>query len=73
MARLGLLYRSVIGKKAIVAVTGVMLLVFLILHVVGNLKAFLPDPTPGVPDIDVYGQFLQLGMSQGGSYFYLDV
>ncbi|MEE2679219.1 MAG: succinate dehydrogenase cytochrome b subunit [Myxococcota bacterium] len=59
MTRLGRLYRSVIGKKAIVAVTGVMLLVFLILHVIGNLKAFLPDPSPGVPDIDVYGQFLR--------------
>lgn len=59
MTRLGLLYRSVIGKKVIVAVTGVMLLVFLILHVIGNLKAFLPDPSPGVPDIDVYGHFLR--------------
>jgi len=54
-----LLYRSAVGKKAIVAVTGAMLLLFLILHVAGNLKVFLPDPAPGVPDIDVYARFLR--------------
>lgn len=59
MRRLLLLYRSLLGKKAIVAVTGAILLGFLLLHVVGNLKTFLPDPSPGVPDIDVYSQFLR--------------
>ncbi|HJO22795.1 MAG: succinate dehydrogenase cytochrome b subunit [Myxococcota bacterium] len=59
MTRILLLYRSVVGKKTIVAVTGAMLLVFLILHVIGNLKAFLPDPSPGVSDIDVYSRFLR--------------
>lgn len=53
------LYRSVLGKKAIVAVTGTFLLLFLVLHVAGNLKVFLPDPAPGVPDIDVYARFLR--------------
>jgi succinate dehydrogenase / fumarate reductase cytochrome b subunit len=57
--RLLLLYRSMLGKKAIVAVTGAILLGFLLLHVVGNLKTFVPDPSPGVPDIDVYSQFLR--------------
>lgn len=59
MKRFLLLYGSVLGKKAIVAVTGAMMLGFLLLHVIGNLKAFLPDATPGVPDIDVYSQFLR--------------
>jgi len=59
LSRLLLVYRSVVGKKAIVAVTGAILLGFLVLHVMGNLKAFLPDPEPGVADIDVYGRFLR--------------
>jgi succinate dehydrogenase / fumarate reductase cytochrome b subunit len=57
--RLVLLYRSAVGKKAIVAVTGAILLGFLLLHVVGNLKVFLPDASPGVPDFDVYSAFLR--------------
>lgn len=59
MNRLRLLYGSTVGKKAIVAVTGAVMLGFLVLHVIGNLKAFLPDPIPGVPDIDVYSEFLR--------------
>ena len=59
MKRFLMLYRSVLGKKAIVAVTGAIMLGFLILHVVGNLKTFLPDAGPGVPDIDFYSQYLR--------------
>ncbi|MFP8878473.1 MAG: succinate dehydrogenase cytochrome b subunit [Myxococcota bacterium] len=59
MSRIGRLWNSVIGKKAIVAVTGILMLGFLILHVVGNLKVFLPDVRPGVPDVDIYSQFLR--------------
>lgn len=59
MKRLLLLYRSIIGKKVIAATTGAILMGFLILHVAGNLKAFLPDTAPGVPDIDVYAKFLR--------------
>ena len=59
MKRLLQLYRSVLGKKAIVAVTGAIMLGFLILHMIGNLKAFLPDSSPGVPDIDLYSRFLR--------------
>jgi succinate dehydrogenase / fumarate reductase cytochrome b subunit len=57
--RLLLLYRSLVGKKAIVAVTGAILLGFLVFHAAGNLKTFLPDPSRGVADIDVYAQFLR--------------
>jgi succinate dehydrogenase / fumarate reductase cytochrome b subunit len=59
LRRILYLYRSVVGKKVIVAVTGVILLGFLVGHVAGNLKVFLPEPTPGVPDIDVYAHFLR--------------
>ncbi len=58
MNRLGVLYRSTVGKKAIVAATGAILLAFLVFHSIGNLKAFLPD-VAGVPDIDVYAAFLR--------------
>lgn len=59
MTRFVRLYRSALGKKAIVAVTGAILLLFLLLHVAGNLKVFLPDAAPGVPDIDLYARFLR--------------
>lgn len=59
MHRLVAFYESMIGKKAIVASTGSILLVFLVFHLTGNLKAFLPDPSPGIYDIDVYAQFLR--------------
>jgi len=59
LTRLLLLYRSLVGKKVIVAVTGAILLGFLLFHAAGNLKTFLPGPSPGVPDIDVYARFLR--------------
>ena len=59
MTRLISFYRSHLGKKAIVAVTGILMLGFLVLHVIGNLHVFLPDPRPGVPDVDVYADFLR--------------
>ncbi len=59
MRRLVVLYRSIVGKKIIVAVTGVLMLGFLIGHVAGNLKVFLPDTPEGRPDIDEYAEFLK--------------
>ena len=59
MTRITAFYSSVVGKKVIVAVTGLAMLGFLVAHVAGNLKAFLPDPEPGVPDIDVYAEALR--------------
>jgi len=35
------LYRTTIGKKAVMAVTGIVFLLFLIAHMIGNLKVFL--------------------------------
>ena len=37
-------YQSTLGKKAVVAVTGAILIGYLVAHVAGNLKVFLPDP-----------------------------
>jgi succinate dehydrogenase / fumarate reductase cytochrome b subunit len=48
------LYRSTIGKKAIMAVTGVLLVVFVIGHMAGNLQVFL-----GAAKINSYAAFLK--------------
>ncbi len=53
------LYQSAMGKKLIVAVTGILMLGFLLGHVAGNLKVFLPPLADGTPDIDHYGHFLR--------------
>ncbi len=60
MRRIANFYGSIIGKKAIVAVTGLMMFGFLILHVIGNLKGFLPPNSEGETDIDVYAHFLTI-------------
>ena len=47
-------FRSSLGKKYVMAVTGFALLVFVIGHMVGNLQVFL-----GPDQINAYGNFLQ--------------
>jgi succinate dehydrogenase / fumarate reductase cytochrome b subunit len=47
-------FRSSLGKKYVMAVTGLALLVFAIGHMVGNLQVFL-----GPNQINAYGNFLQ--------------
>ncbi len=51
-------YRSAIGKKWVMAVTGLLIIGFSLAHMVGNLKMFLPD-IDGIPDIDVYAHALR--------------
>jgi succinate dehydrogenase / fumarate reductase, cytochrome b subunit len=46
-------FRSTLGKKYIMAVTGVMLFLFVITHLIGNLQIFLGPDT-----INEYGRFL---------------
>jgi succinate dehydrogenase / fumarate reductase cytochrome b subunit len=41
MARVSAFYRSTVGKKVLMAVTGFILLGFVIVHMIGNLKAFM--------------------------------
>ena len=47
-------YRSTIGKKAIMAVTGLILVAFLIGHMAGNLQVFI-----GPARMNAYAAFLQ--------------
>src|SRR3954469_23522546 len=47
-------YRSTIGKKAIMAVTGLILVGYVILHMAGNLQVFI-----GAAKINAYAAFLQ--------------
>ena len=44
------LYRSTIGKKIIMAVTGLVLVAFVIAHMAGNLQQFLLDVL--MPELD---------------------
>ena len=50
------LWRSSLGKKFLMAVTGVILFGFVIGHLVGNLQIFIDD---GGKAIDAYARFLQ--------------
>jgi succinate dehydrogenase / fumarate reductase cytochrome b subunit len=64
------LYRSSIGKKIVMAVTGFLLVLFVFIHMLGNLKIYA-GPTEGHYKIDVYGEWLRemgypvLGHEQG--------
>lgn len=48
------LYRSAVGKKAVMAVTGILLFGFVLIHMIGNLKLYL-----GPQDLDNYGGWLR--------------
>ena len=50
---------STLGMKAAVAVTGVILFGFVVLHMIGNLKTFTGTNDNGVPHIDDYAHFLR--------------
>ena len=52
--RLLAVWNSVIGKKIVMAVTGVVLILFVIGHMVGNLKIF-----SGPEEINAYSRFLR--------------
>jgi succinate dehydrogenase / fumarate reductase cytochrome b subunit len=52
--RLLVLWNSVIGKKVVMAVTGAVLILFVIAHMVGNLKIF-----SGPEEINAYSRFLR--------------
>jgi succinate dehydrogenase / fumarate reductase, cytochrome b subunit len=57
------LYRSMVGKKAVMAVTGIILFGFVLIHMVGNLKlyegAYRSGEHAGRAYVDVYGEFLR--------------
>ncbi|HZJ26100.1 MAG TPA: succinate dehydrogenase cytochrome b subunit [Acidimicrobiia bacterium] len=47
-------YRSALGKKAVMAVTGIALLGYVLVHMLGNLKLYL-----GMEDFDHYAEWLR--------------
>ncbi|WP_420452854.1 succinate dehydrogenase cytochrome b subunit [Ilumatobacter sp.] len=56
------IYATGVGKKYVMAVTGMIGIGFVIAHMIGNLKMYLGPITEGderVYDIDVYGEFLR--------------
>ena len=60
--RLLLLWSTVIGKKVVMAVTGVIMVGFVIAHMLGNLKIFA-----GPQEINTYSRFLrEVGMPELG-------
>ena len=52
--RTAALFRSVVGKKIVMAVTGFILFGFVTVHMIGNLQIYL-----GPDRINAYGKFLQ--------------
>jgi succinate dehydrogenase / fumarate reductase cytochrome b subunit len=47
-------YRSAVGKKWVMALTGIALMGFVFFHMIGNLKVYF-----GAPDFNHYGEFLR--------------
>jgi succinate dehydrogenase / fumarate reductase cytochrome b subunit len=50
----GTLYRSTIGKKMVMAVTGLVMLAFVVVHMLGNLKIFF-----GATEFNEYAHWLR--------------
>ena len=58
VAALAEMWRSTIGKKTIVAVTGTILIGYLVLHMVGNLNSLF-GPGGEEPRVDWYAEWLR--------------
>ncbi len=53
-------YKSAVGKKWTMAVTGIVLLGFVFAHMIGNLKVYIGFlPAEGAYEIDIYGEALR--------------
>jgi len=61
MASFAGFFRSSVGKKVVVAITGLMLFGFVIIHLIGNLTMFIPD---GGKAFNEYAHFLE-GLAHG--------
>jgi succinate dehydrogenase / fumarate reductase cytochrome b subunit len=55
VSRLGVFWRNPVGKKALMAVTGIVLFLFVLVHMVGNLQAF-----QGAEKLDHYAELLRI-------------
>jgi len=51
------LYRSAVGKKYVMAITGIVWMGYVFAHMVGNLKVYL-----GPESVDHYGEWLRSGL-----------
>ena len=61
------MYRSSVGKKFVVAASGLLLVLFVVGHMLGNLKTFLGfEPGTNLHALDHYAQFLR---SMGSEMF----
>src|SRR5262249_30235751 len=47
-------YRSAVGKKWVMGITGVVLMLFVLVHMIGNLKLYLSKE-----EINLYGETLR--------------
>jgi succinate dehydrogenase / fumarate reductase cytochrome b subunit len=69
MTWIGNFYRSAIGKKAVMAVTGVILFGWILMHMLGNLKLYMPahEDADGImrPAMDIYA----VGLRELGAPF----
>jgi succinate dehydrogenase / fumarate reductase cytochrome b subunit len=54
-SRLGILWRSTVGKKALMAVTGLVLFLYVLFHMLGNLQVF-----SGPERINAYARLLRV-------------
>src|SRR5579859_1418138 len=52
-------YDSIIGKKVVMAVTGLILFGFVLTHMVANLQVFLPVCSDGVHALGHYAEHLR--------------
>jgi succinate dehydrogenase / fumarate reductase cytochrome b subunit len=52
------IYSTAVGKKYVMAITGIIGIGFVVMHMLGNLKVFL-GVVDGRYDIDVYGEYLR--------------
>lgn len=66
MASPATFFGSSVGKKIVMAITGIVLSVFVLGHMAGNLQAFLPN---GPEALDHYGAFLKEMVHGAGIWF----
>ena len=63
MTWMGDFWRSTLGKKAVMAVSGIVLFGYVLLHMIGNLKLYLPAYGEGEHSgewpLDVYAGWLR--------------
>lgn len=53
------LYSTAVGKKYVMAITGLLLLGFVVVHMIGNLKLYQGETTAGVYAMDTYAIWLK--------------